>query len=166
MKPVFWKLSMGPGGKNREFSKRSVVDKWLARGLVLVHEETGIVPGSAGPQGETFLEADRVGEYFYLCHGNKSGTGIILVGRFTTGNNQRVSLEMPNGGMREGFRARPFLKIKELVASNPYYDGEMRPWTPNFRSTFIRVPDTEMDDFERLILEPYFDLRLSDSALG
>ncbi len=73
----FWKLSMGPGATTNEFRRLEGVQRWIDRGVVLLHEDTGV------GQGELFLEPDRVGDFFYLCHGNRNGTGIILLGRFT-----------------------------------------------------------------------------------
>src|SRR5436190_21736085 len=82
-KPAFWKLSMGHG----DFNDVLEVFDWLRQGLVLAHSQTRKKGLAQESQGEQFVHADREGDYFYLCHGNRTTThprrGIILLGRFT-----------------------------------------------------------------------------------
>lgn len=153
MKPGFWKLSMGPGTAGGDFKHVLEVLDWLRQGLVLVHKETRAKGTSPKSQGEQFIERDRLGDYFYLCHGNKE-PGIILLGQFSGPANLFSA-------RREGWAERPFRWIKTSILTKPY-EGEQKWWAPNHNSTFVMVPETELAMFESAILRPYFGVELAD----
>ena len=156
MQPVFWKVSMGPGGSGREFKDLLVVLDWLRQGLVLVHKNTGAKGGSETRQGDLFTDNDRIGEYFYLCHGNQEPS-VILFGQFSGA----ASLFSSWG---YGWAERPFRWIKTAILTKAY-QGERKWWTPNDPSTFVRVPDDELGMFETVILRPYFEFKLPDFGI-
>jgi hypothetical protein len=158
MASVFWKLSMGPGARTVGFRTLDDVEKWLRQGLVLCHEDT------AKGQGVRYVAPQRVGEFFYLCHGNTNGTGIRLLGQFTPGPITSAELPMANGESRPGYRGRRFRRLKDVVPEMDCcpFTGRARPWTPNYRSTFVQIPMDAMDDFEAEILRPYFDVGPDD----
>ena len=82
MQPVFWKLSMGPGTAGEDFKTVLQLLDWVRRGVVLVHKDTKAKGTSQTSQGEHFVEAEREGDYFYLCHGN-SEPAVILFGQYS-----------------------------------------------------------------------------------
>jgi hypothetical protein len=147
---------MGPGGTGRDFRDLLVVLDWLRQGLVLVHKDTRAKGTSEKGQGEQFVEKDRTGDYFYLCHGNQEPS-IILLGQFCGPANLFSS-------WGAGWAERPFRWIKTARLSRTY-QGEQKWWAPNDRSTFVRVPPDELRMFESAILLPYFDLRLADFGI-
>jgi hypothetical protein len=152
MKPQFWKLSMGKGTTN-DFRDVLEVFDWLRQGVVLVHKDTR-APGTASvPQGTYFVQPERTGEYFYVCHGNNA-PGIILLGQFS-GPANVLSVR------GDGWAERPFRWIRTAITTK-HYDGQKKWWTPNADTTFIGVPESDVAMFEETILQPYFGLRLSD----
>jgi 5-methylcytosine-specific restriction protein B len=153
MKPVFWKLSMGPGSTGGDFKHVLDVLDWIRQGVVLVHKDTRAKGTSQATQGEQFVEADRLGEYFYLCHGNEEPS-IILLGQFTGPANLFSA-------RRGGWAERPFRWIRTSILTKPYA-GEPKWWAPNHNSTFVSVPDDELGMFETSILGPYFGMELAD----
>lgn len=148
MKPSFWKLSQG----TEQFEINEVLDS-IEKRLVYVHKNTKAKATSDHTQAEYFVEAP-VGDYFYLTYGNR---GIFLLGQFSGPANVFSA-------MGEGWLDRPFRFIRSSI-SQDRYDGEHKWWTPNDNSTFTRVPDNENKLFEKLILEPFFDIRLRDFGL-
>ncbi len=151
MKPVFWKLSMGP--HSGDFKHLLEVLDWLRQGLVLVHKDTTAKGTSQKSQGELFIERDRIGDYFYLCHGNKE-PGIILLGQFIGPANLFSA-------RRDGWAERQFRWIKTSILTKPY-EGEQKWWAPNHNSTFVIVPEDDLEMFESAILGPYFGVELAN----
>lgn len=153
MKPVFWKLSMGPGNMGEDFRNVLEVLDWLRQGLVLVHKNTRAKGTSQVTQGERFIEANRLGDYFYLCHGNEEPS-VLLFGQFVGPANLFSS-------RGQGWAEREFRWIRTSRSTKPY-KGEQKWWAPNHNSTFVMVPDDELALFEAAILGPYFDIELAD----
>lgn len=151
MQPVFWKLSMGPSATGDDFRTVLQVLDWVRRGVVLVHKDTRPKGLSQISQGEHFVESKRDGDYFYLCHGNNE-PAVILFGQFVGPPNQFC--ERGNGWTERGFRW-----LRTSKSTKPY-SGQAKWWAPNHNSTFIQVPEDELQLFEHEILNPYFDIRL------
>lgn len=144
MKPVFWKLSQG----TEFFGFNEIVDSVSDR-LVYVHKDTKAKGQNEISQAHDFINVS-IGDYFYMTNGNDR---IYLLGQFTGPAN----LFSKCG---EGWLDRPYRMIKASITTDSY-TGEEKWWTPNHRSTFIKVPDNELSLFESLILIPYFDIKLS-----
>ena len=121
--------------------------------LVYVHSKTRAKGGASVAQGEDFINAS-IGDYFYLTFGNK---GIYIVGQFTGPPN----IFCARGG---GWADRPFRLIRAATAVKSY-SGPDKWWAPNNNSTFIRVPDDELKQFEESILWPHFSIRLSEFGI-
>lgn len=147
---------MGPGTAGEDFKTILDVLEWIRRGVVLVHKNTRAKGTSHTSQGELFVENERTGDYFYLCHGN-SAPSIILFGQFIGPPNMFCE-------RGEGWAERNFKWIRTSVSTKPY-GGQAKWWAPNHNSTFIRVPDDELADFEDEILSPYFDISLNEFAI-
>ena len=156
MKPLFWKLSMGRGSTNSDFRHVLEVVDWVRQGVVLVHKDTPAKATVQTTQGELFVEHAKIGDYFYLCHGNEEPS-IILLGQFTGPAN----LFSARG---DGWADRPFRWIKTSINPKPF-GGEAKWWAPNHNSTFVAVPEDELSMFEAFILKPYFGMALADFRL-
>ena len=148
MKPRFWKLSQGPG----QFSYPEFLHS-IDRKLAYIHKDSGAKGGSARTQADNFVDAP-IGDYFYLTYGNE---GIYLLSQFSG----PVNLFSLYG---EGWLDRPFRLIKISTNITPY-DGERKWWTPNENSTFVQVPENEISIFEKYILIPYFEIKMSKYGL-
>ena len=142
MTPKFWKLSQGANDFTTEDISRT-----LEQRLVYIHMATKA--GAPTPQVKAFCEA-AIGDYFYLTHGNK---GIYVLAQFSGPVNLFSAYE--------GWVDRPFRFIRQSVSIESY-EGPKKGWTPNYNSTFIRIPDKELQMFGEHILVPYFNLQLQD----
>ena len=149
MKPTFWKLSQGP----EYFSHKEMLDS-LTEELVYVHKDTKPMASSSHSQGSDFVEAS-IGDYFYLTNGNQK---IYLIGQFMGPAN----FFSKKG---DGWLDRPFRLIFTVVKDS-WYEGEQKWWTPNFNSTFTKIPENELASFEELILTPFFDSKLNQFEIG
>jgi hypothetical protein len=98
-------------------------------------------------QGENFRLKMRPGDFFYLCYGNN----LKLFGQIVSG------LEKSGSKWVE----RRYGMIYECPKGSKY-SGPLKSWTPNFNSTSALVPENELTLFEKLILTPFFSLRLTD----
>lgn len=143
MTPNFWKLSQGPG----EFGYGEILES-IASGLVYVHKDSGAKGGSSRTQAQDFIDAP-IGDYFYLTHGNE---GMFCIGQFVGPAN----LFSKYG---DGWLERSFKFVFPAVKSD-YYLGAHKWWAPNDHSTFTPVPEHELKQFEKEILEPFFSVKL------
>ena len=150
MLPRFWKLSQGTG-----FFELKDLFTAIDKKLVYLHRSTRAMAGGNRSQAADFVEA-AIGDYFYLTHGN---SGVYLLGQFTGPANLFSEME-------EGWLDRPFRLIK-LANTAATYDTEVRKWwTPNFNSSFVTVPQSELRLFEQVILRPFFNIVLSDFGVA
>lgn len=138
-KLVIWKLSHGP----QEFSGEERRDR-LAQRLAEIYSETGM------GQATRFCEAP-IGTLFYLCHGNSPQ----LIGQFTTD----VATSPGDGQWRQ----RSYRTLRTAVQSTPY-SVSAKKWSPRGNSTFWQVPTDDLPEFERTLLQPYFNCTLADLA--
>ena len=145
--PKFWKLSQGPD----YFSVSDIIES-IEQRLVFIGKDTHALGRSNTSQVEEFINAD-IGDYFYLTHGT---SGIYLLGQFTGPANYISE--------RDGWIDRPFRLIKPSNDTSKI-NGSDKWWMPNHNSTFCVVKEDELNDFENLILTPYFELSLSDFNL-
>ncbi|WP_157469409.1 hypothetical protein [Gemmata sp. SH-PL17] len=153
--PNFWKLSMGTHAGGGEFPDLSTVQQHVQEGYVLVWGPTGRKGSSRHTQGELFKDVAKIGDYFYLCHGNQA-PGVLLLGKFS----EPAITKHVHGG-RKKWLGRKFERIKDSKL-NARYEGAERWWTPDHNSTFVRVPEHDLPGFEADILRPYFGIGLSD----
>lgn len=140
--PSIWKISHGTESTGiSDENKRIFMD----RGVVVVHGTTKAKATSKVTQGELFTQSIKMGDYFYLCYGNR----IQLLGQITS--NEVVE----NPEIKDGWYERPY-RVVAVPKNNLPYDGVKKWWTPNDNSTCIKVDDKPL--FEELILKPYFGL--------
>lgn len=148
MKPTFWKLSQGTKYFNYGEIMNSINDN-----LVYVHKDTTAKGRLVTSQAENFINA-AIGDYFYLTHGNE---GIYILGQFTGPANFFSKFV-------DGWLDRPF-RLIATAKNHQYYEGEKKWWTPNDNSTFIKVPENKLKEFEDNILKPFFDISLADYGI-
>ena len=135
-----WKLSHGLNDFSSEERKG-----YLQAELGVMHGDT------AKSQGENFQEAP-VGDLFFLCHGNES---MPLVGQFTS---------MPEPCDKgDGWLQRRYRVLKQSIKQGGYQGGQ-KGWTPNYRSTFKKVPEHDLPELEISLLKPFFDTDLAELA--
>ena len=144
----FWKLSQGG-----DFLGQDTLQS-IEQRLVYVHSKTKAQGISSTTQGEDFINA-QIGDYFYLTHGNK---GVYIIGQFSGPPNFINSFG-------DGWADRPFRFIRAAVEVKPYI-GPDKWWAPNHLSTFVRVPDHELQLFEESILVPHFGIRLAQFGIA
>jgi hypothetical protein len=137
------KISMG------EFSD-SEVQECIKKGIVLVYQHTKAKGQSSTTQGETFEKEIKIGDYFYLTHGNKAGA-IKLLGRIT-GVAQSTQFDKY---AEDDWLERSFISISPAKKSAKY-TGVQKWWTPNDNSTCIQIRKDEVDEANKLLFEPYF----------
>lgn len=150
MKPSFWKLSQGYDHFSFEELLKSIEDR-----LVYVHNKTGAKGQLSTTQAEDFVSAS-IGDYFYLTHGNTGG--IYLLGQLTGPANFLSTYG-------DGWIDRPFRIIARAKNQNSY-SGDNKWWTPNHNSTFVQIPENELELFEALILKPFFEITFDQHGIN
>jgi len=137
----YWKVSHGKADFTAEQRKT-----YLEQHTLHVHKNT------KKGQGTQFSTAIKEGDLFYLCHGNDDG--IRVFGRVTG-----PAIPSPQG---EGWLQRKYDVVFLGLKPAEKYVGVMKGWTPNYNSTCMMVPESELKLFESEILEPFFGKRLVD----
>lgn len=138
---AFWKVSMEP----KDFSTEEFA--YLA-------EKNIVLVDATNSYNQLKLDNIKIGDYFYLIHGNKSGQGIQLFGMIT-------SLPQPSNFKKwNGWKQLSYVKIKDCIRKNKSYNAQ-KAWTPYYPDCPIfDVPKEDEQDFENHILSPYFDMKL------
>lgn len=139
-----WKVSHG----QRDFTKDER-KKLLDEKKIVVHGET------PKEQGKNFLEKARIGDYFYLCHGNDEG--IKLFGKIIS-----EALDSEKG---IGWKHREYQIIKESNFEKKY-NGKQKGWAPNYNSTFMQVKVNELALYNKEISIPYFGIDIKAGNLS
>lgn len=147
--PRIWKISHG----NQEFNTAIKVREYLeANQLVTVNQYTG------KGQGEKFKDEIRIGDFFYLRENGR----IKFFGRFESAADFAPNLVNAwfHGSHGEWIARR--YSIVFMPISDAPYTGPKKVWTPNYNSTVGYVAPTDLEEFERLILMPFFGKELGD----
>ncbi|MBR3382829.1 MAG: EVE domain-containing protein [Clostridia bacterium] len=140
--PAIWKISHGSVSEENRI-------KLEKRNVAAMHSETRAIASSKIPQGESFMNSVKDGDYFYLCYGNS----IRYLAQFV--GNEAV----PNPEIGNGWFEREYRVIAVSKDTSPY-TGEKKWWTPDFNSTCVKVDDAPL--FEKEILKPYFGMTLPE----
>ncbi|WP_108946912.1 hypothetical protein [Shewanella halifaxensis] len=143
MKLRIWKVSHGQVISDSDRG-------WLAQHNYLsVHEDTG----NAG--GDNFVNKMKVNDIVSLSY---SGQLVKLV---------KVTSDIitdPNSPMEEGWQLRRYEELK-VLAKPMQYKGVDKGWAPIRRNTCAPVPNNELTLFEQAILQPYYQLSLSELVI-
>jgi hypothetical protein len=146
MKVNIWKMSHGTNSiKYEEFLKA------IERREIILHPNTRSIGKSKISQAELFRRANN-GDYIYLTRGNK---GIILLGKIIS------KVKIIRTGRLSGWIFRKYRIIQYSKKENKYR-GKVKQWSPNYDSTFIKIPREEYELFESELLLPYFGVKMSD----
>jgi hypothetical protein len=137
-----FKISMGPNDIDEQGYQYLLSDN-----LVMVNKDTSPIGKSLERQGDVFTQKMKIGDYFYLCRGNK----MILIGKIT-GDSEAVEYESWGD---EGWAQRSFIIISESVKEYKY-KGEQKWWTPNFRSTCWQINNDELEMANEKLFSPFF----------
>lgn len=137
-----WKISHGNDGSFVEGER----EKYIDQGIITVHRDTG------RGQGNQFENGMKIGDYFYLCFGNK---GIKLLGKIKS---EAAQLE----GKDLGWLARSYELIKYSINPDYQYSAPQKGWTPNYNSTAWCVPRNDYPEFEKNVLLPCFEMRVQE----
>lgn len=135
-----WKVSHGLGIKEFTAENR---EKFMNENIVLVHKDTG------KSQSEKFVKEMRVGDYIYLTH----SSSIVLLGQIIS--DAKLNPDFPDYYYRK-------YKVIAMCKDHSNYTGIKKGWSPNYNSTVGAVPHNAFIEFEKTILEPYFELTLKD----
>lgn len=146
--PAIWKISHGTESTGISDENKA---RFEERQVVVVHSTTKAKAQSKVTQGQGFMYTMKKGDFFYLCYGNS----IRLLGRIISED------PILNPEMEDGWYEREY-EIIELSKDTTSYTGIKKWWTPNDNSTCIRVSSEDRDQFEELILKPYFNMTVQE----
>ena len=137
-----WKVSHGNNGSFTAEER----ERYLDQSIITVHRETG------KGQGAEFEKGIKIGDYFYLCHGN---SGVKLLGKVTS---EAMQLDTKT----EGWLYRSYEVVAYSKDPDYRYSASQKGWTPNYNSTAWRIPRSDFAEFEKYILIPCFDMKVQD----
>ncbi|WP_243109571.1 AAA family ATPase [Dehalobacter sp. 14DCB1] len=137
-----WKVSHGNNGSFTAEER----ERYLDQSIITVHRETG------KGQGAEFEKGMKIGDYFYLCHGN---SGVKLLGKVTS---EAMQLDTKT----EGWLYRSYEVVAYSKNPDYQYSAPQKGWTPNYNSTAWRIPRSDFAEFEKYILIPCFDMKVQD----
>ena len=124
--------------------------EWLAQHQYLsVHEDTG----NAG--GDNFIKKMKVNDIVSLSYGGQLAKLVKVTSDIIVD---------PTSQMDEGWKLRKYKEIRVLDKPTQY-KGIDKGWTPILRNTCAPVPEVELPLFEQAILQPYYQLSLSEIGL-
>jgi Cdc6-like AAA superfamily ATPase len=124
--------------------------QWLAQHQYLsVHEDTG----NGG--GDNFIDKMKVNDIVSLSYGGQLAKLVKVTSDILVDQTRK---------MDEGWKLRKYKEI--VVLDKPtQYRGVDKGWTPIRRNTCAPVPENELPLFEQAILQPYYQLSLSEIGL-
>ena len=143
---AFWKISHGP-----YWFDQSDYEYFLTEKLIVVGRD----------YFEDFNSIER-GDYFYLTHGNTSGggQGIQLLGKVVDDSAQNCTRSKYGEWLQRRYEI-----INELPSTaNKFYYGQAKKWTPNYSSTIVKIRKEQEKEFEQLILQPFFNLKIDPTT--
>lgn len=130
------------------------MDACMNQSIVVVHGDTKSKGTSSETQSEVFQNAIRMGDYFYLTHGNGPNS-IKFLGRFTTACSvSSTQYDNNTGWLERGY------EVVATSVNQMRYKGPNKWWTPNNNSTCIQIRNDELPDANKLLFEPYFNTTL------
>jgi len=138
-----YKVSMGPDPIDQES-----FDFFLQEELIIVHGDTKSKGRTSQSQGQVFSEEMKIGDYFYLCRGN---TKLMLVGKIVSEAEDVLNEKW----IDDGWLQRKYEIVQQATSTDSYNDKQ-KWWTPNDRSTCIRIPDEELILANQLLFSPFF----------
>ncbi|GGO77656.1 hypothetical protein GCM10011348_07710 [Marinobacterium nitratireducens] len=135
-----WKLSHGNPPNFTDAERQQYLDDHWA----VMHRDTG------KEQGKKFAEAS-IGTLFFLCHGNSPQR----IGQFTS-----EAMPCAKG---DGWLQRSYRELKAAQRSDRY-TANSKGWSPQGNSTFWKVGEHDLPEFESTLLKPFFGADLAEVA--
>lgn len=143
-----WKLSHG-----KEHFNDSEVLFLRKNNLVSVHPNTPSKGISNIKQGVAFLNAEQF-DLFYVCRSNDR---VDLIGMFI--DKRPLFSTIDN---HEEWVDREYVVIKEALNPTIYNKNLDKWWMPKHISTFIQIPQHQINEFETEILQPAFNSSIKE----
>ncbi|MCM1578624.1 MAG: hypothetical protein NC078_07505 [Ruminococcus sp.] len=150
-----WKMSHSQKSEWLDKKERAIL---LNERLIAIH---ATVENRNDPkkdrQGYCFMEEMNIGDYFYLCHGNKENDSVILLGRVAGDWKDCTVL-----GIKKDWICRDYEVIIESIHSHKY-DNKINPdkgWAPCRPNTLYKIKPDEFEDFGKKVLKSYFGFSL------
>ncbi|KZN29045.1 hypothetical protein N480_09765 [Pseudoalteromonas luteoviolacea S2607] len=144
----FWKVSHGKGSLNEEEFN------WLLDNeLLAVHKDTG--------RGQANLFSEKLNEGDIVCL-SRSNEVFALVKVSATGVEPEKLVDTPLGNE---WLLKPY-SVLTFLPEERIYKGKQKGWTPNYNSTCAIVANSDLREFEELILKPFFDVELDEVGQG
>jgi hypothetical protein len=144
--PAIWKVSHGKESTGISDANKIIFE---SRNVIVVHSQTKAKGQSKINQGQSFMEAMKKGDFFYLCYGNS----VRLLGQIISDK------PVLNPELEDGWYEREYKLIAKSKDTDAY-TGTKKWWTPNENSTCIRVDEGDKKLFEEILLQPYFGMSL------
>ncbi|MEJ8802147.1 McrB family protein [Pontibacter sp. H249] len=142
-----YKISMG------DFNDQEIAD-CIDQKKIIVHQNTKPLGQMRESQGLVYSTKMSIGDYFYLTPGNRN-QAVSLLGRIT---GPAIPAIYNNFG-DDGWLERTF-EIVAAPKNKTKYTGKQKWWTPNRNSTCVSISYDELDEANKLLIEPYFMARL------
>lgn len=154
-KARFWKISHSQ--KNEWLNKEERTILFNER-LISIHSlKENRNDQKKDRQAYCFMHEMNVGDYFYLCHGNKENDSVILLGKVMSDWKECTVL-----GIKKDWICRDYKVIINSTNSHKY-DTTLCPdkgWAPCRPNTLYKVKPNEFEDFSENILKSYFGITL------
>ena len=146
---AFWKISHGPF-----LFDQTEYDYFSKNNLIVV----------GGKKQVKNIKAMKSGDYFYLTYGNLNGQGIQFLGKIIDDSAQPCTYS-GNTHKYTDWKQRKYKVIKSTTAADKIYrEDYTRGWTPSGQTTIFAVPEADEQEFERLILRPYFNMAINPTT--
>ncbi|PKV75289.1 McrB family protein [Pontibacter ramchanderi] len=142
-----YKISMG------DFNDQEIAD-CIDQKKIIVHQNTKPLGQTRESQGFVYSSKIRIGDYFYLTPGNRN-QAVSLLGKITG----PATSATYNSYGDEGWLERPF-DIIAIPKNKTKYTGKQKWWTPNSRTTCVAIDLEELEEANKLLIEPYFMAKL------
>ena len=150
--PRVWKISHG-GNKDILNDQHN---KLIEKGYVCIHQ------GLQEIQRKNFLENIKTGDVFYLIRNSK----IVLIGIIASeehlDSNDLKDLDLKDLNLKDKYLRKFDLHRKLDTPFRLVRPFSKVGWMPSGNTTVFEVPEEELQNFEEKILDPAFQLKLSN----
>jgi|GEM_PF-3746525 len=141
-----FKVSMSP--KKNEINDTDF-GELLKNNLISLSNKTRSIGAAKRTQAETFIDEMNIGDFFYLCRGNKK---VICIGEIIGDSSPCFISSLAD----RHYIQREFKVISDAVYGGKYYNTK-KWWTPNFNSTCIEIPSDDLELANQDLFKPFFN---------
>ncbi len=147
--PCFWKISHGRSASTGISVERKADCE--RRHVITMNRYTKGVSNSLITQGDQFLYSMRKGDFAYLCYASEIK---YLV--------QIIDDEAVSGEFSDEWYERSYRVVKKAEKSQYPSNAPRKAWTPNHNSTLVRIDVSDLDEFDKFILKPHFNISTNE----